>query len=618
MRPISLKKAVISPTNPIIRNRQSEELTVSIAPVQFEFKQIGNPEASVAFTVNSAVIGFEMRAATLGANTESLNTSISPVFFEFRRHPFVDFKESAFATQIQAVGFEFKRHPYKETSEGLQTSVTPVGFEYLGSASAVNWTVSSIANTPLAQYDDTSTFSLSGSNVTTWNNALFNSLHLTQYFGTYYPAQVTNALGTYPAVRFDGTRWLYFGSNTILANSNFAYVFAVLKKNQLYSTDEAHSVLTFQTAYSDNEGFIVLQDGDGTAANRNQLSLNVKNAYNATKVTLMKSTAPSTDWLMLFGCVDLLAKKMQLYVNGEFDNGLTNIYPSVTLFENATSNGLYVGNTMTGNRGWHGDIAALVFGKGKPTLSELDKLFGRYANRYGLTGLLSADHPYKSSIPVVKKYSTKLEFEGVNNSTTFTDQAGKIWTPGGAAVISTGQSKNGSSSYYCPSGSNGYLTTSNHTDFDLSSSDFCLSCWVRPTGTAGSSRYGTIISKRVHGGDFDWVLFQNQDYRMPCFSYGDSAASRWNLETLDAQNSMPADQWTHLAVTRYRNRLTLWINGQQVTTRDISGTIRNRNVDVDVGKSIWFWDSYWAGWIDSLTLVKGDCCYFDEFTPPGM
>lgn len=182
------------------------------------------------------------------------------------------------------------------------------------------------------------------------------------------------------------------------------------------------------------------------------------------------------------------------------------------------------------------------------------------------------------------------------------------------AVVSTAQCYSGSSSYYNASGNTGYISTSYHTDLDLSSEDFCIRANARSTGSSASSRYGTIFAKILSAADFDWRLLQNQDNRSLYFIYGDESAARRDL--LAPANSFPVDDWAHVAVTKHRDQLDLWIDGVSVATHTVVGKIRNRNLPTDIGKSMSYSDSYWAGWLDNVEIIKGDAVYFETFAPP--
>ena len=75
-----------------------------------------------------------------------------------------------------------------------------------------------------------------------------------------------------------------------------------------------------------------------------------------------------------------------------------------------------------------------------------------------------------------------LQFNGADASTTITDvNAGgsaHTWTANGNAQIDTAQSKFGGASLLCD-GTGDYVTTPDHADFTLGSSDFTIDCWFQ-------------------------------------------------------------------------------------------------------------------------------------------
>lgn len=76
------------------------------------------------------------------------------------------------------------------------------------------------------------------------------------------------------------------------------------------------------------------------------------------------------------------------------------------------------------------------------------------------------------------KIKAYLRFQGANNSTTFTDETSRIWTPNGAAKISTTQAYVGSSSGYFATGTSSYIDTPNTADMQIQRLvDFKVEAW---------------------------------------------------------------------------------------------------------------------------------------------
>lgn len=86
-------------------------------------------------------------------------------------------------------------------------------------------------------------------------------------------------------------------------------------------------------------------------------------------------------------------------------------------------------------------------------------------------------------------YRSRLQFGGADASTTFTDDTGKIWTPFGNAQIDT--SLGDQRALF--DGASDYITTPNHTDLEISSSEtWKIMFTMRFNSKAG---FQTIVSK---------------------------------------------------------------------------------------------------------------------------
>jgi len=87
-----------------------------------------------------------------------------------------------------------------------------------------------------AWYDssDASTITLSGSNITQWNDKSGNTKHATQSTASFQPTIVSSGLNGKNTILFDGTNDMFNIANTTTLANNFA-IFAVVKSNFLNS-----------------------------------------------------------------------------------------------------------------------------------------------------------------------------------------------------------------------------------------------------------------------------------------------------------------------------------------------------------------------------------------------
>lgn len=143
--------------------------------------------------------------------------------------------------------------------------------------------------------------------------------------------------------------------------------------------------------------------------------------------------ASGTDWIMRSGANDsitIYSSPLKAYVNGDgpaqtMTNGAWALFSTDMNAASGLSAYLNGGNVQTGGTGtalsgadlsranfmlggrgthttqwyWNGDIAEVVLVKGPPSTLNRQKVEGYLAHKWGLTGSLPSDHPYKSVAP---------------------------------------------------------------------------------------------------------------------------------------------------------------------------------------------------------------------------
>jgi hypothetical protein len=120
-------------------------------------------------------------------------------------------------------------------------TVTATNANGVSAASSASSSVTPIDLAPpltnlFAWYDssDASTITLSGSNITQWNDKSGNAKHATQSTSAYQPTIVSSGLNGRNTMLFDGTNDMFNIANTTTLANNFA-IFAVVKSNFLNS-----------------------------------------------------------------------------------------------------------------------------------------------------------------------------------------------------------------------------------------------------------------------------------------------------------------------------------------------------------------------------------------------
>jgi len=87
---------------------------------------------------------------------------------------------------------------------------------------------------------------------------------------------------------------------------------------------------------------------------------------------------------------------------------------------------------------------------------------------------------------------------------------------------------------------------------------------------------------------------------------------------LISPNPIPTNQWVHLAYTRASGNLNIWVNGVSVA----SATGNTNNISSDtlwIGRNAYSGaapDTFFAGYMSNLRIVKGVAVYTGTFTPP--
>ncbi len=213
------------------------------------------------------------------------------------------------------------------------------------------------------------------------------------------------------------------------------------------------------------------------------------------------------------------------------------------------------------------------------------------------------------------KVALLLHMDGANGSTTFTDNSpgSKIVTAYGGARISTAQSKFGGASAVFD-GISDYLSAPAHADFDFGTGDFTLEAWVFQ---AASSEYSAIICRQQYVGAEG--LFQLRlNYGKPEFVF--CANSSYSLVTLSAAQSIAANTWTHIALSRLGGIGRLFVDGVLADTKSMAGTLNVAGRPLTIGV-LNAGDStdllaFFSGHIDDVRITKGLARYTADFTPP--
>ena len=170
-------------------------------------------------------------------------------------------------------------------------------------------------------------------------------------------------------------------------------------------------------------------------------------------------------------------------------------------------------------------------------------------------------------------------------------------------------------------GTGDYLTVPNDAGFNFGSDDFTVECWACPFSTVSGSSHAIVSFYDAGNNRRCWQIQRNgtgNDFR---FYYSTDGTTPLNLAhgTNIYVSTGLREQWTHLAVVRNSNTLTLYVNGTSVDSASITGSLNSNATDpLVVGGAISSGTagSYYYGYVRDLRIVKGTAVYTSAFTPP--
>jgi hypothetical protein len=200
-----------------------------------------------------------------------------------------------------------------------------------------------------------------------------------------------------------------------------------------------------------------------------------------------------------------------------------------------------------------------------------------------------------------------LNLNGSDGSTTFTDEkAATTFTANGNAQLDTADKKYGSASLLLD-GTGDYLTASANTAFSMGYHNFTIECWIKMNGIA---TYWPILECRTAA--------SFSAYIMGIFVTGGNNRVDWvygAARLTGATTALATGQWYHLAFTRDRGWLAVWVDGNLEISGSLPSTTMNPvRADPRIGSNV---DGNFAnGWIDDFRITKGVARYSKNFTPP--
>lgn len=231
--------------------------------------------------------------------------------------------------------------------------------------------------------------------VTAWDNAGSIGGSFSQSNNANKPTLKVNILNGHHVIRFDGVNDLLDMSSTLAGNlfrnTGKAWAFIVSK-----GTSSALSSVFDARSNNNAARFLVRSSATQFGVSSRRLD---------TDSTVAQNVSVSENFHLKSGLLDYQNANLRIIIDGV--DKYSGAHGTAGLTSNTTSRsgGLSIGNRSidpASNEYFAGDIALIISGSGVfPSDDELKKLEGWAAHKYGLTGSLPADHPYKILVPTI-------------------------------------------------------------------------------------------------------------------------------------------------------------------------------------------------------------------------
>ena len=199
----------------------------------------------------------------------------------------------------------------------------------------------------------------------------------------------------------------------------------------------------------------------------------------------------------------------------------------------------------------------------------------------------------------------------VYQNNTFLDSSTNNFT-----ITRNGNTTQGSFSPFSQTGWSNYFSTSpflsvaSNTAFDFGSGDATQEMWIYPTTAAQT---GGLFDKRSVGSNysqFPQVTLESGVLKI----YVSYTGSSWAVQITGATPT--PNVWTHIALVRYGNTWTLYVNGVVSGTPVVaSGSVYASTDSLCIGASATNGHNPYTGYISNVRIVKGTAVYTSNFTP---
>ena len=182
--------------------------------------------------------------------------------------------------------------------------------------------------------------------------------------------------------------------------------------------------------------------------------------------------------------------------------------------------------------------------------------------------------------------------EGAGTTTADASGNGRTGTlAGGVSWVGTGRF-GGALTF---NGLNGLVSVADANALDFTTS-LTIEAWVRPAALSG---WNTLVLKNAGSSALAYGLYVNDNAPRPAGYVEIGGVDR----SVPGTAAIPLNTWTHIAMTYGGGMMRLYVNGVQVGTRSVTGTIRVSANPLTIGGNT-AWGEWFSGTIDELRLYN--------------
>jgi hypothetical protein len=144
-------------------------------------------------------------------------------------------------------------------------------------------------------------------------------------------------------------------------------------------------------------------------------------------------------------------------------------------------------------------------------------------------------------------------------------------------------------------GSSGLVSIADAASLDFTSA-MTIEAWVRPTTR---SNWDTVVMKGYGSTGRAYALYAGDKNGRPAASVRISSSER----STAGSSALALNTWSHVAMTYGGGRLRVYVNGVQVASSSVTGSIRTSSDPVTIGGST-VWGRWFAGQIDEVRIYN--------------